>query len=85
MKHDDFQIDIPNIICFHKARRIEQRSNAKRASRGILIAFDEYLKPYVKVVKESNIAAWLSIRGDILHMRRDLYIGFVYLPPEGSA
>ena len=83
MKRDDYQVDIPNKICCHFARA-RQNNESRRASGGALIAFDETLKSHVKIVKQTDIVAWLCIKRDILKVRKDLYIGFVYIPPEGS-
>ena len=53
-------------------------------SGGTLITFDKTLKSHVKIVKQTDIVVWLCIKRDILKVRKDLYIGFVYIPPEGS-
>ena len=83
MKRDDYQVDISNKICYHFARA-RQNNESKRASGGTPIAFDETLKSHVNIVKQTDIVVWLCIERDILKVRKDLYIGFVYIPPEGS-
>ena len=83
MKHDDYQVDIRNKICYHFARA-RQNIESKRESGGTLIAFDETMKSYVKIVKQTDIVVWLCIKRDILKVRKDLYIGFIYIPPQGS-
>ena len=83
MKRDDYHVDIPNKICYNFPRA-SQTNESKRPFGNTLITFDDTLKSHVKIVKQTDIVVWLCTKLDILKMRKDLCIGFVYKPPEGS-
>jgi hypothetical protein len=56
-----------------------------RTSGGILIATKLWLENSVTILPKSNdIILWLKIAGVQLKLEEDLFIGCVYIPPEGS-
>ena len=72
---------IPGYSLIHKPRK----KTSSRNSGGLCFAVKQELRPLVKEVESgSDHILWCKIDNSILDKREDLYLGCVYISPEGS-
>ena len=78
------QLNIENFISVNKCR--SKKLNARRGSGGISILYKKKLSKFISMVKsESDFIVWLKVDKRCTHYHSDLFIGAVYVPPNGSA
>ena len=81
MKLDSYEPQIDGFCYFH-CQRSFMHPKARRPSGGIAVMIrDSLYKSKVKVAKTSEHAIWLQIK----NMNQEIYIGGVYIPPQGSS
>ena len=84
MKREDYDIHIPGYTFFHYARK-QMHPKAHRPSGGIGILISNTIKDNVEIFCRSEIVVWVRLKSNkYFHIDKDIYVGCVYLPPEGS-
>ncbi len=78
---DGDELCIDNFIHFHVAR---MSSSKGRNSGGIVVYIKSELKDGVRLEKTSDHAIWLRLCSDFFGFMDDVYLGCVYLMPDGS-
>ena len=64
---------------------LKPRTGSFRKSGGIGVAIKNHLVKHVTVVEENNdFVLWIQISKEMLNIQQDLFVGIVYMPPEGS-
>ena len=77
-------VNIEGFYSFSKGRQAS--NNARRNSGGITVLVKSELRKGVKFLdKESSEEfVWWKLEKDFFHMKRDLYVCTVYIPPQNS-
>ena len=84
--HLGYNTDIQKIGSFHyhPICRPQSKHN-KRHFGGLAILRKAEIKPYVKILKNTNPEyQWVKLEKDFFNFSKDLYICLVYYPPSGS-
>ena len=66
---------------------LKHRKKCLRKSGGIGIAFKENYEKYITILDDdnsSNYIMWIKLSKELFTVDQDMYMGIVYLPPEGS-
>ena len=83
MKYDDYFINIPGYTFHHYARR-NTNPRAHRASGGIGIFISNKIKDGITIFTTNEVIVWIKICSRYFVVNEDIYIGCVYISPEGS-
>lgn len=85
--HLGYNANVHNIgpFHYHPICRAASKHN-RRHFGGLAILRKTSIKPYVKILKNSNPEyQWVKLEKDFFGFSKDLYICLVYYPPSGSA
>ena len=76
--------DLDGYIC-HSYYRSFQHRNARRASGGVLVMYRSCISEGISVVKNHhNTVIWLKLDKTFFKTEEDIYVGGVYVWPDGS-
>ena len=84
MKDSEFDLTIPSHKFFHFARK-KRHFKAARASGGIGIFVHHKICYGVDVFANHELISWIKLNAKSFNINKDIYIGCIYIPPEGSS
>ena len=79
-KDSKFSIELPGYHTFNLPR-LSRHAKAKRASGGFVIFVRKEYSNMVKLEYTRDTVVWFRVKNV---QASDIFLGFVYLPPEGS-
>ena len=77
-------VNSPGFYSFSKFKQKSERAN--RNSGGIIVLIKSELRKGVKFLEKesSEEFVWWKLEKDFFHMKQDLYVCSVYIPPQNS-
>ena len=71
---------------FYNFSRPSRHCNAKRNSGGLGVFIRNHIKNHVKFVKKhEDVIVWFKLEKEYFNLPKDIYLGNVYIVPEGSS